>query len=208
MQARLGRDAIVKATLELIEEDGIDAVTMRAVGARLGCEAMSLYRHVANKADLLRLVGEAVIAEVRVPKTAARWDGTLRAILRDLRRVALKYPEAFSLVSQGPVTAVSATAVQAGMEALTEGGLSPDEAARALCVCLTYATGAINNELAANRLGGPLARADADADFSGAPLAAHFLGVMAKTDYAREFEAGLDVVLRGLNPARATEDPA
>jgi AcrR family transcriptional regulator len=204
MQARLGRDAIVRATLELIEEDGVDAVTMRAVGARLGCEAMSLYRHVANKADLLRLVGEAVIAEIRVPRAAAGWDGALRALLRDLRRVALKYPAAFGLVSQGAVTAVSAPALQAGMEALTGGGLSEDEAAQALCLCLTYATGAISNELAANRLGGPLARSDdPHADFSDAPLAAHFLEVMARTNYKREFEAGIDVLLRGLKPARA-----
>src|SRR5689334_14411240 len=98
---RLSRDAIVEAALALVDEQGLEALSMRAVGSRLGCEAMSIYRHVSDKAHLLRLIGDAVAGEIRLPSPEATdWQQTLRELLRELRRVALRHPGAFALVSE------------------------------------------------------------------------------------------------------------
>ena len=195
---RLSRDAIVAAALQVIDERGLDAVSMRAVASRLDCEAMSLYRHVADKAHLLSMVGEAVTGEIRLPSPdVADWQQTLRELFTELRRVALRHPDAFVLVSQGPITAVGAGVLDTGMRALLAGGLAPDRAARTLCTLLAFATGAIGNELAALRVGSALARAadENDPAWANTPEAAAFVRLMQQASYADEFAAGLDLLL-------------
>ena len=202
---RLSRDAIVESTLALIDEHGMDAVSMRAVAARLDCEAMSIYRHVSDKAHLLELVGQRIVQEIRVPDPdQGRWADSLCKLLGELRRVALEHPAAFHLISRGPVSALGARPLEAAMRALKRSGLDDQSAASALCVLLAYTSGAIANELAANALGGPLARASDGADdrWDDAPHARRFLAVMERTSYQAEFDAGLYLVVRGLDKPR------
>ena len=66
----LDRDRIVAAAIEFIETDGLAGLTMRRLGERLGVEAMSLYRYVPGKEDLLDAVVESLVQ---------RWTGTARS---------------------------------------------------------------------------------------------------------------------------------
>ena len=63
----LNRERILAAALELVDEQGIDALSMRKLGQSLGYEAMSLYNHVANKDDLLDGILDLVLAEMEPP---------------------------------------------------------------------------------------------------------------------------------------------
>jgi AcrR family transcriptional regulator len=72
----LSRERILAAALELVDEQGIDALSMRKLGHSLGYEAMSLYNHVANKDDLLDGMLDLVLAEMKPPAE----DGGLPAI--------------------------------------------------------------------------------------------------------------------------------
>jgi len=63
----LSRERILAAALELVDEQGIDALSMRKLGQALGYEAMSLYNHVANKEDLLDGILDLVLAEMEPP---------------------------------------------------------------------------------------------------------------------------------------------
>ena len=63
----LSRDRILAAALELVDEQGIEALSMRKLGQTLGYEAMSLYNHVANKDDLLDGILDLVLAEIEPP---------------------------------------------------------------------------------------------------------------------------------------------
>src|SRR5262252_6923352 len=72
----LNRERILAAALELVDEQGIDALSMRKLGQTLGCEAMSLYNHVSNKDDLLDGILDLVLAEMPPPEV----DGGLAAI--------------------------------------------------------------------------------------------------------------------------------
>jgi TetR/AcrR family transcriptional regulator, tetracycline repressor protein len=202
---RLSRDAIVASTLALMDEHGVDGVSMRAVAARLDCEAMSLYRHVSDKAHLLELVGQRIVQEIRVPDPdQGPWADALCELLRELRRVALEHPAAFQLISRGPISALGPAPLEAGMRALARSGLDDQSAASTLCVLLAYTTGAIANELAANALGGPLARASDGTDerWDDAPHARSFLATMEQTSYEAEFDAGLRLVVHGLDKPR------
>ena len=62
--ARTSRDAILSAARSLLEEGGLDAVTMAAVGDRVGVRGPSLYKHVPNRAALIRAIADAVTEDL------------------------------------------------------------------------------------------------------------------------------------------------
>jgi AcrR family transcriptional regulator len=66
----LSRERILDTALALVDEEGIEALSMRKLGQALGYEAMSLYNHVANKDDLLNGILDLVLAEVEPPDPA------------------------------------------------------------------------------------------------------------------------------------------
>ena len=76
----LSRDRILRAALDLADRDGFEACTMRRLGAQLGVEAMSLYRYVASKEDLLSGLIDLVFAEVEVDEPGTtQWRTAMRA---------------------------------------------------------------------------------------------------------------------------------
>ncbi len=60
----LSRERVLYAAMDIADERGIDSLTMRELGQRLGVEAMSLYNHVANKGDILDGIGDLVVSEI------------------------------------------------------------------------------------------------------------------------------------------------
>lgn len=83
----LSREAIATAALEIVDREGLDALTMRTVAHSLGTGAASLYAHVGSKEELLELVIDRVIAEVRVPgePDPERWQEQLKEGARAIR---------------------------------------------------------------------------------------------------------------------------
>ena len=74
----LSRDRVLASAIEIADERGVNAVTMREVASRLGVEAMSLYNHVANKDDILDGMVDLVIEEFDLPEDAASWREAMR----------------------------------------------------------------------------------------------------------------------------------
>jgi AcrR family transcriptional regulator len=81
-RARLTREEIARSALALADEEGIEAVSMRRVAAILGVGTMSLYHYVRTKAELVELMGNAMLAEVLLPEgeMPTQWRQALRAI--------------------------------------------------------------------------------------------------------------------------------
>jgi AcrR family transcriptional regulator len=75
---RLSRQRVLDAALALADARGIDALSMRSLGAELGVEAMSLYHHVSNKDDLLAALVDRVFAEVELPADDDGWKEAMR----------------------------------------------------------------------------------------------------------------------------------
>jgi AcrR family transcriptional regulator len=88
----LSADAIIAAALEIADADGLEAVTMRAVGARLGAAAMSLYRHVPNKDALLELMADRVLAELPYPDRAGDWRTEIHGFFLTFHDLLLEHP--------------------------------------------------------------------------------------------------------------------
>jgi AcrR family transcriptional regulator len=103
----LHRDRIIEAAIAFIDEQGLPGLTMRRLGDRLGVEAMSLYRYVPGKEDLLDAVVDTLVLSmehddevVSVPEDG--WQDFLQRLAHGVRRVALAHPKAFPLVASRP----------------------------------------------------------------------------------------------------------
>lgn len=85
----LSREAIAEAALDIVDREGLDALTMRTVAHTLGTGAASLYAHVGSKDELLELVVERVIGEVPPfdPADPERWQEQLKEMARATRAV-------------------------------------------------------------------------------------------------------------------------
>lgn len=88
----LDRARIVRSALRIVDAEGIDALSFRRVATDLGVTPMSLYWHVADKAELLELVGHAVLDEVALPRRVGDWREQLREVHRALLATALRHP--------------------------------------------------------------------------------------------------------------------
>lgn len=94
----LSRDRILEAALALADEHGAEAVTMRRLGDELGYEAMSLYRHVANKDDLLNGMLDLVLTEFVPPSTDEQWDAAIRRSAISVHESLQRHPWAIRLL--------------------------------------------------------------------------------------------------------------
>jgi AcrR family transcriptional regulator len=83
---------IVGAALDVADEEGLDAVSMRRVAQELGVGAMTLYSYVESKDELIELMGDEIMAEMLVPELPADWREALRAIGRRTRVALLHHP--------------------------------------------------------------------------------------------------------------------
>jgi AcrR family transcriptional regulator len=85
--ARHSREEITEAAIQIADQEGLDAVSMRRVAARLGTGAASLYRYVDNREDLLDLMIDATAAEYRFTQPAGDWLADLLAIGEQARTI-------------------------------------------------------------------------------------------------------------------------
>ncbi len=97
----LSRDRIVKAAVDLADRSGVEAVTMRRLGDELGFEAMSLYRYIANKDDLLDGMLDLVLAEWRLPRDAGDWRKSIRTSARSVHDALRRHRWAARLLMTG-----------------------------------------------------------------------------------------------------------
>ena len=88
----LTADQIVKTAIQLADEEGLDALSMRRVAERLGSGAMSLYRYVPSKAELLDLMLDTIHGEDPAPVQQGAWRQQLEALARHGRDLIKRHP--------------------------------------------------------------------------------------------------------------------
>jgi AcrR family transcriptional regulator len=84
----------------MLDADGIEALSMRKLGARLNAGATSLYRHVATKDELMEVAVDEVFAEIAVPPAGADWRAAVTAAAGSFRATALRHPWLASVLGQ------------------------------------------------------------------------------------------------------------
>jgi AcrR family transcriptional regulator len=101
-QPALSQDQIVSEAIALLDAEGIEALSMRKLGTRLDAGATSLYRHVANRDELIELVVDAVYGEIQVPAATdpAAWRESVAVCAHSVRSMILRHPWIASMLGQ------------------------------------------------------------------------------------------------------------
>ena len=201
----LSLDRIVTVTLELMDEQGIGAATMRGVSSRLGVRSMSLYRYVQDRDELFDAVVERIVNELADdPEVQLRpvdgWRPYLAGVAHGVRRYARAHPHAFPLVATRPPAAPwvnpplrSLRWVEAMLTGLAREGFSDEQ------VLFTYRTfngfllGYLLLETSAMTLRDPK---PGDGSFTGTDTVSDDDGGSAE-------QAAAHPVIGGLSPARS-----
>jgi AcrR family transcriptional regulator len=97
-RSQLDRDGIARAALAIVDEDGLDALTMRALASRLACDPMTLYRHVRNRDDLLGLVVDTAISGIEPPDPTLDDRAWIRESMLRFRSACLRHPHVMPLI--------------------------------------------------------------------------------------------------------------
>ena len=98
----ISREQILAAALKLVDEHGLERLTMRGLGAELGVDPMAVYHHVPDKAALFDGIVERVLSEIEIPSPTSSWSDDVRTVTRTARDRLLEHPNAVSLVGTRP----------------------------------------------------------------------------------------------------------
>ncbi len=199
----LNVDSIVAAAVELIEADGLGALTMRRLATRLGCSPMALYRHVSDKQELMGAIADYYLADLELPDTEGlEWQDAIVAVATAVHEAFLERPPLEEILSMRHVDTMAVfRADEVILGALRTAGIEGRDAAHALDVIASYGAGATVRQAAA-RAGSPaqnkrlerLRQLPAE-DF---PLVRELAGELVTVDFTLTFEDGLRLLVAGI----------
>ena len=123
----MSRARIIAGAIQLVDDEGLQALSMRKLGAVLGVEAMSLYNHVHNKDDVLDGMCDEIMSQMVVPDLEAPWPQRMRTLLIEVRQVLLAHPGVLPLFgTRPPVTPTGFAPVEMLHRVSVEAGLGHD----------------------------------------------------------------------------------
>lgn len=219
--ARIDQARTVATALELLDESGLDALTMRRLATALDVQAGALYRYFATKQDLLTAMAERMLAGVAaVPASApgGDWGEQLTGLAGALRGALLSYRDGARVFAGTYATGASVLGFADTVVGVLRGaGFGDEEAARALLAVANFTVGHTLEEQAARQpADGPgapersadperLRRAVAEGEFE--QLAA-VLPTLTESDFTTHFAFGLHLLVEGLRAVRAAGGPS
>lgn len=143
---QLSRERIVAEAVKLLDAEGLEALSMRTLGTRLGAGATSLYRHVASKDELIELVVDEVYAEVEIPEVTdpAGWRLAAHAAAHSLRQMGLRHVWSMAVLGQVGMTYLGPNVMRTterGLRIYQAAGFSGQEANRVFSSVTAYVIG-------------------------------------------------------------------
>ena len=143
----LDQQQVVRAAIALLDEAGMDELTMRRLAERLGVKAASLYRHVRDKDELLVLMADEISSEIPLLRPTGTWREQLTKAAWNMRRGLLAHRDAARLLAAAPPFGPRRLRhIEAVLRVLREAGMSPRDAVRAAHVCNNFVTEFVADE--------------------------------------------------------------
>ena len=196
----LSRLRIAQAALAIVDRDGLDALSMRRLGAELGVEGMAIYRHFPNKAAVLAGVVEVLLAELVIPPPSdVPWQAVFREVSRAYRALLLRHPHAIPLLAALPLSDPAAARAAGGVMAqLRAAGFDAQSALKTLATITSYVIGVAQWEVGTGPFRAEGARESFVLPPDADPYLVELMPQLAEDDCDETFEFGLDVIVRGL----------
>jgi AcrR family transcriptional regulator len=202
----LNRTRVLRAAVSLADDAGIESLSMRKLGHILGVEAMSLYRHVANKDDILDGMVGLVMTEIELPAATEPWGQAVRRSAISAHEALLHHPWACSLMMMVPIGRAARAARTRYMDALLaslrRAGFTPDLTYRAYHVLDSHVLGftlwQIGHQFASEGDVSVAANFVEELPSDQYPDLALHIEQHGQPGHDDEFEFGLDLVIDGL----------
>ena len=196
-KSALSRELIQREALQLIEAEGMDAFSVRQLGERLGCQAMSIYHHFESKAHILDSLVDLLLSEMKIPPRSQSPERRLRSLISEWRALSRRQPRFYVWL------AIHRWNSQTGIRYLSEvldcfydAGLDAERAARAFRAVGYYVLGATLDETSGYVQGPsslePLPARRLASDFPRVAAAGEFFAV---SHFDKTFELGLNALL-------------
>jgi AcrR family transcriptional regulator len=199
---QLDRERIVAAALQIVDAEGVAALSVRRLADDLGVTPMSLYWHVADKAELLELVGHAVLAEVELPGRSGAWKAELRDVHRAMLTTFLRHRNTTEiLVGRARFGPDGLAAFERILVILLDAGFTPEAAFDAYQSLYLFTLGFMTTAnrspefIAVQRQGAAYMLTLPVEDF---PSIRAVTPVIGRRSLEEQFEIGLDVVIEGV----------
>jgi AcrR family transcriptional regulator len=207
---------VVRAAIHYIDVNGLPDLTMRRLASTLGVEAMSLYKHVSGRDNLLDTVVEALLDDLYgrpevQPEAAVDWRDYLRRVAHGVRQVALDHPQVFPLVATRPPSAPwirpplrSLAWIESFLRTLVSHGFGQRQAVDAYKAFTSFLLGHLLLEVAGLQVPiGPEETSRADdgpppADLRSYPNVNELSDLLAEDSADEEFRSSLENLLRRL----------
>jgi AcrR family transcriptional regulator len=215
----LSRDRVLRAAVALADEAGIESLSMRKLAQELGVVPMALYKHVANKDELLDGMIDAIVAEIDPPLADADWKRVVRTRILSAREVLLRHPwAALAIEARNQATPAILDYLNSMVGALRAGGFSTDLAHHVMHAMGSRMLGFSQELFDDKRRAGRSGTVDAEPPAGFAPEAAarfpHLAAIATAAahedtsvlgsgcDDQFEFEFALDLLLDGIDRLR------
>jgi AcrR family transcriptional regulator len=202
----LDRRRILETALRFVDRHGLEALSMRKLGAELGVEAMALYYHVPNKAALVEGMLGIVLEQLQLPdqQVPGDWTDAVRAVAGSFRQLGMQHPHLFPLLATvGFENQASLQPTEAVLSLLTAAGLEPADAFIAFVALKAYVVGhtlwVIGDQFSGTRGGetvGPLIGDNLPA--TQFPQLAASAARLCDQTVDANFLKGLDLVIEGV----------
>ena len=204
MRARFTVDEIAAAALRIVDDQGLNALSMRALATALGTGPMTVYNYVTDKTGLEELVVSAVVAAITVPQPTEDWRHDVKAVAHAMWQGVRAHPAAVPLVLTRRMSSATGFVVaDALIAALSRAGLTDRDRLAAFHGVLGFVIGAAQAELA-----GPLSAGAEDAGDAAAQIGAvagpehpHIAAlskVAMQTSVDDDFTRGLQMLVDGI----------
>ena len=207
-RGHLTRPRVVSSALALVDRDGLDGLTMRALGRELKADPMAVYHWFPNKQAILQGVVEAILSDIAVPVGWApeSWQDAGLTIAREYRAALRRHPNALPVASTQPVmTSVGIEVIEGALNALVACGLTPGAALEAVDTVAAFVIGDCMVHAGVTPGTEPLAPEEIAQAYSGIDperfpnlAAAMAESAALLVDEEAQFEIGIDALVRGL----------
>jgi AcrR family transcriptional regulator len=199
----LSLEKVVEEASRLIREEGFDALTMRRLAARCGVTAMSLYRHVQTKEELLVILANRLLDDLDVPEGDGQdWRTEVAGVSSAAYRMWLAHPEFAQIIATQPIDGkVAYRWMERVFSALKRAGLSNRQVVGAYDTLVSYTagfnqqhTGHLSSAVTATSRMAKLR----DLELEEFPCVVELAELLTSRDAARDFEEGLHIVIDGI----------
>ena len=212
---RLERSAIIQAALQLVDEQGLDSLTLRALANKLGVRAPALYWHVTNKQELIDEMARAMLdnnTNWDFQRNTETWQEWLKLVARKRRQILLSHRDGARILAGANMAKAKVTphSIELTLQVMVEAGFTPQEAWKYHLAIAHYVIGSVfemqeEPEIEAAERQSMLNSLKDHADEF--PVLVSLLS--NKPPHSRiefresAFEAGLDVIIKGLETTLA-----